>query len=330
MSALGALATLALALCLSPMAQAHKLAPSLLSIDERRPERYEVLWRTPRLMPRGAAPEVRLPERCEALSAPEVRARGTGVDRRWRVRCPGGLNGQSVRVSNLSGTGNAALLDVRLLDGRRFTPLLSAARNAFTVPASQAWSEVLRGYVGLGAEHLVSGWDHLLFLLALLALVRDLKTLAWTITAFTLGHSLTLSLAVLDIARWSPELVELAIALSIYALAAELLAARPRLARHTAAVAAAFGLLHGLGFASALREIGLPADAVALSLFGFNLGIELGQLALALPTALACHWGRRQLGERLRAGVATATAYAIGSAAAFWTTERSLAWALGP
>ena len=325
-SAVSALAAATL-LCWAAPASAHKLAPSLLSIEETQPGHFSVLWRTPRQMPRGAAAaEVRLPASCTALSAPRLRLRGTGVDRRWSVRCAGGLDGRELRVLNLSATRNAALLDMRFLDGRRFAPLLSAKQPAFTVPDRQPWTEVFFDYLALGAGHFASGWDHVLFLLALLLLIRDVRTLAWTITAFTLGHSLTLSLAVLDVIHWSSTFVEVAIALSVYALAAELLAARARLARHTAWVAVAFGLLHGLGFAGALRELGLPADAIALSLFSFNLGIECGQLAMALPVALACHWGRQRFALKSRAVALRASAYVIGTAASFWLTERTLAW----
>ncbi len=313
------------ALGLAAPAQAHKLAPSLLAIDEERAEHFSVLWRSPQLVPRGPRAEVRLPDNCQALSTPQTRLRGSGVDRSWRVRCAGGLVGRSVQALNLSTTQNAALLDIRLADGRRFSQLLSAGDNAFTVPERQSWASVLISYVGLGAKHLASGWDHLLFLLALVLLVRTAKTLLWTITAFTIGHSITLSLATLDLIRWTQTLSEAAIALSVYLLAVELLARKPRLARRIAWVACAFGLLHGMGFASALREIGLPADTVALSLFGFNVGVELGQIAFALPVAFVCHWGRQRLSSASRAGLLTASAYLIGSMGSFWLIERLLA-----
>ena len=140
-------------------------------------------------------------------------------------------------------------------------------------------------FVLLGIEHILTGWDHLLFLLGLLLCGGGWFSLAKIITAFTLAHSVTLALAVLDIVTLPDRLVEAVIALSIAFVAAENIFMRPVVSRRWM-VSFAFGLVHGFGFSSALRELGLPARGLLLSLFGFNLGVEIGQglvVAVALP-----------------------------------------------
>ncbi len=138
-------------------------------------------------------------------------------------------------------------------------------------------------FVWLGIEHVLSGWDHLLFLLALMLRGGGVLSLAKIVTAFTLAHSITLALAVLDVVTLPDRLVEAVIALSIAAVAAENLL-RPAISRRWV-VSFVFGLVHGFGFSSALRDIGLPSPGLALSLLGFNIGVELGQ-ALAVAVAL--------------------------------------------
>ena len=140
-------------------------------------------------------------------------------------------------------------------------------------------------FVGLGIEHILTGWDHLLFLLGLLLRGGGWLSLTKIITAFTLAHSVTLALAVLDVVAVPDRLVEAVIALSIAVVAAENLVLTPVVSRRWL-VSFCFGLVHGFGFSSALRELGLPSHGLLLSLFGFNVGVELGQalvVAVALP-----------------------------------------------
>jgi hypothetical protein len=140
-------------------------------------------------------------------------------------------------------------------------------------------------FLRLGVEHILSGWDHLLFLLALLLRGGGWLALAKIITAFTAAHSVTLALAALEVVTLPDRLVEAVIALSIAAVAAENLLGRPVLSRRWL-VSFGFGLVHGFGFSSILREIGLPTQGLLLSLLGFNTGVELGQalvVAVALP-----------------------------------------------
>jgi hypothetical protein len=159
-----------------------------------------------------------------------------------------------------------------------FTP---ETRESRVTPAARG----VTSFVLLGIEHILTGWDHLLFLLVLLLGGGGFISLAKIITAFTVAHSITLALAVLGVVTPPERLVEAAIALSIAIVAAENLSARPVVIRRWL-VSGGFGLVHGLGFSSVLRELGLPTQGLVLSLLGFNVGVEAGQalvVALALP-----------------------------------------------
>jgi hydrogenase/urease accessory protein HupE len=191
--------------------------------------------------------------------------------------------------------------------------------------ATPGLSALAYTYLALGVEHILLGIDHLLFILALLMIVRGRRRMLLAITAFTVSHSITLALASLGVVHVSGAPVEAVIALSIVFLATEIVhgkQGRPGLTeRRPWVVAFVFGLLHGLGFAGALAEIGLPENAIPLSLFFFNVGVEIGQLLfVALVLALAL------LGRRLAAWrpeqIGPLPAYGIGAVAAYWTIER--------
>jgi hydrogenase/urease accessory protein HupE len=189
--------------------------------------------------------------------------------------------------------------------------------------------EVIRTYTLLGIGHILGGVDHLLFVLALLLLVRGIGRLVATVTAFTLAHSVTLAAATLGFVHVPPAPVEATIALSILFLASEL--ARQRAdgradltARFPWLVAFSFGLLHGFGFAGALSEVGVPQKAVPLALLFFNVGVEIGQLAF-IAAVLAIGWSVRRAAIRAPAWWPRAAAYGIGSVAAFWVVQRTAA-----
>jgi hypothetical protein len=191
--------------------------------------------------------------------------------------------------------------------------------------------EIARAYGLLGEEHILGGIDHLLFVLGLLFLVGLRRRLVLTITAFTVAHSLTLALSALDLLTLRPPPVEAVIALSIMLVAAEALHDKPTVSRRwPALVALIFGLVHGLGFAGALKEIGLPENHLTVALLTFNLGVEFGQLmVVALAAGLA--WALRRwlpAGHPAPLRARVAVLYGIGALAAFWTLERTAAiWA---
>jgi hypothetical protein len=245
--------------------------------------------------------------------------------------CDSGLRGQTLGVRGLAGTMTDVLVHIAYLDGGSHTLRLTPAAPAAVVPAAQGIASVMAAYLLLGTAHILAGIDHLLFVLALILLVGSVRRLIITVTAFTIAHSITLGAATLGWIALPQSPVEAVIALSILFLAAEL-ARRGRsagcdgaadlTARFPWLVAFVFGLLHGFGFAGALAEVGLPQSAVPVALLFFNLGVELGQLAF-IAAVLGAAWGWRRAGGFSPRAWRVATAYGLGSVAAFWLLERT-------
>jgi hypothetical protein len=305
---------------------AHALSPSLLSLRESADGAVEVVWKTPLLRLPGVDLRPALPADCTVVAPASLEEESASMIARWRVSCPApGLVGRRIGVEGLGAAKTDALLHVELADGRTIDTVLRAREPSFTVPDREDWVAVVRRYVSLGADHIATGYDHLLFVLGLLLLVDGGRSLLATITAFTVGHSVTLTLAALGFARVAAAPVEILIAFSIYLLAVELAhpTVRSRLWQRPWLVAMLFGLLHGLGFAGALREAGLPQDSIPLALLCFNGGIELGQLAF-VATLLLLYRVSRSLALPAPAWGRMLTVYTIGSLAAFWMIERAL------
>lgn len=328
-----AIAVAALAACLAfaslaaVSAFAHALHPALLELVERGDGAIDVIWKTSLTQLSGVTLAPRLPARCVNESDRVESVDGIAVVERWTVRCgEGGLAGLDVAVDGLAASKTDALVRAAFADGRAFQSVLRPASPSLVVPARPSRLDVLRDYGRMGVEHILGGPDHLAFVLGLLLLATSPGMLLGTITAFTVGHSVTLALAALGLARLRQQPVEIAIAATVFLLAVEVAGgardAAGLLRRRPWLVAGAFGLLHGLGFAGALAEVGLPQGEVPLAVLSFNLGIEAGQLLfvaamLAVDVAI-----RRWTGGR-PAWVETAAAYAIGSLAALWCIERT-------
>ncbi|MEQ1439034.1 HupE/UreJ family protein [Fontimonas sp. SYSU GA230001] len=318
---------LAFALLLAATAvQGHPLAPALLDLRESAPGVYDVSWRTSVVSVRGTPVAPQWPPGCAA----EVQgvARIDGEDallHRWRLSCPGGIEGRRLAIDGLAAGGINAILRYESLDGGVAQTLLDAAQPQWTVPAAGAAKPVFVEYLRLGFTHLLAGPDHVLLILGLVALVRRPRALVGTVTAFTLGHSLTLSAAALGLLRLPSALAEVLIAATLVVLALQLL--RPggagALERRPWWIAAVFGLIHGLGFAGALAEVGLPQREIALALLAFNLGIECGQLLLVLVFLAGIHAARRSVSVPAAAPLHGALAYVIGSLAAYWVIGRA-------
>lgn len=321
------LPALLLALLLGPRgAQAHPLAPAVLALREQAqtPARYDVSFRRSPLA--ASRLELAWPHGCRPESS-RTTSRADQVEDTFVLACARPLSGQTLRVFGLVDLGIGVVVHLEHAEGGSVRALLSPEKASFTVPPRTTRWPVLCDYVGLGIEHLVTGFDHVLFIVGLVLLVPGLRARVVALTAFTVGHSITLASAALGLLRLPQAPVELGIALSLIVLALEVLALastgsarRPRMLH---AMAAGFGLLHGLGFASALADAGLPAHAVPLALLGFNLGVELGQLAIVLGLWPLLHAATRLQPARLRALVRGA-GYAIGSLAAMWCIERTV------
>ncbi len=308
------------------LTQAHKLAPSLLQLTEMTSGQFEVVWKSPKLSSAGQKLEPVFPNHCRANSEPTMEKQGTGIIWRWLISCEQPLSGETVTVRGMATTGTATLVKVVWQNGNTIQKLINARTPQMIIPEQQATGQVMAEYIALGAEHIWLGVDHLLFVLALVMLVPGTRKLVWTITAFTIGHSITLSLVSLGYMNFPVSLVEFAIALSILVLAIELASAEQSghwISRHSWLVAVSFGLLHGMGFAGALREVGLPAADIPLALFSFNIGIELGQVAfIGLCLSLTMLFVR--YAQPVFAIGRWLLVYTIGSLAGFWCIERGL------
>jgi hypothetical protein len=309
------------------LARAHPLAPALLELRERPGGRVEVKFKTPAKRLPGTNLVPLLPESCSTTTPSTSEREGTAVVERYAATCHASLAGARIGIRGLEASQTDALLRVELADGRHIQGVLRSSEPSLVIPERPSRLAVVRDYARLGALHIASGFDHLLFVFGLLVLVgARTKPLLKTVTAFTLGHSVTLSLAVLGFVAFPSGLVELAIAGSIFVLGAELAqgpdAPPGRLRRLPWLMAGAFGLLHGFGFAGALAEVGLPSGEIPLALFAFNVGIELGQLAF-IGLVLAV-WG---LAIRVQVPLPpwsrALPAYGIGCLAAYWCIERA-------
>jgi hydrogenase/urease accessory protein HupE len=330
------LVLLAVALGLAGFAAAtlgHALQPGYLELRLIDKDLYAVTWKTPAAGRQAMAIAAELPQNCEPRRPGQLTWDGVAYVTRWSARCPGGLERGVIRIEGLEQTATDVLVRFDFADGIGQSHRLTAGEPSFTVPTQPSSLEVMRTYLLLGIEHILFGVDHLLFVLALVLLVRNVRRLIATITAFTLAHSLTLAGATLGFVHLPGPPVEVAIALSIVFVAAEIIHSRRGnlglTERYPWVVAFTFGLLHGFGFAGALAQIGLPQKAIPVALLFFNVGVEVGQL-MFIATVLAIVGLGHRLAQHLAvprpAWVSVLPAYAIGTMAAFWVIQRIAAF----
>jgi hydrogenase/urease accessory protein HupE len=328
MRALGLLITVVLALGASDVAQAHPLAPSVLSFEQNAGGTVTMRWRAPVKRPTGQSLRPRIPESCKPLGPAVIQRTDDeiAVVETVELRCePPDMLGTVIEVDGFAESSINVVLRLVRDDGSVHHAILDASNPAFTIERPEDESHSFFEYLFLGVEHLLTGWDHLTFVLGLLLLFGWHRRLIAAVTAFTLGHSLTLALSVLRIVSLPMALVEASIAMTIVVLALELQSGRHGpVWKHPWTLPGALGLLHGLGFASVLFGAGLPPDEIPVALLGFNLGLELGQLGV-IALAGACFAAIRSLlpiHRQVDRGIA---AYLIGSLAAYWVIERTLA-----
>ncbi|WP_164726843.1 HupE/UreJ family protein [Shimia sediminis] len=314
------------------MASAHALEPGYLSLKQMAPSTWQVFFRKPDVQGKPMQIEAVLPSVCDAPVSLEPRHDGSAWVTSWVSECSEEVAGKTIEIQGLATQRTDVLARIEYRDGRTNTLRLTPENTYVTVTATPTALGVLSSYLALGFEHILEGWDHLLFVFALLLLIRDTWRLIGAITAFTVAHSITLGLAALGYVSLPGPPVEAIIALSIVFLAIEVLKHDPRNPRLSErapwVVSFAFGLLHGLGFAGALTEIGLPANDIPLALLGFNLGVELGQVSFVLVVVTCLFVLRRLIAvfpmsvSGLTAITPTLTAYAVGGVATFWLVER--------
>lgn len=348
---------------LTAAATAHEVRPAFLELKERAPGEFDVLWKVPALggapiageeiphseplveetgermiMPcgcpapsaaelaRGALPiHPSLPKNSRALAPSRVERIAGAHIWRWTIATDErGLEGWNVAIHGLEATMIDALVRIELVDGRVVSRLLRPESPSFVFGADTA-GQAAGGYFMLGLEHILMGIDHLLFVLALLLIVRGTGLLVKTITAFTIAHSITLTLATLGHVSLPAAPVEAVIALSIVFVATEIIRSKrgqPGLTERSPwLVAFVFGLLHGFGFAGALGELGLPPNDIPLALLLFNLGVEAGQL-LFVSVVLVLSAPFRRMAHELPRWPTLIPPYAIGGVAMIWVVER--------
>jgi hydrogenase/urease accessory protein HupE len=323
-------ALLLLTLLAAPFAQADIFRPAYLELRETGADSYDVLWKVPALGDRRLRAEVRFPEGTRTLGEPLGRFEGGAYVERFQIERAGGLTGQAISIDGLLGGVTDVIVRIERADGTSQLERLLPESARFTVAAPAGTGEVAWSYLVLGVEHILGGIDHLLFVLALLLVVRGGRRIILTVTAFTVAHSITLVATTLGWVHVPGPPVEAMIALSIVFVAAEVVRGLQGRAGITArapwVVAFSFGLLHGFGFAGALAEVGLPQKAIPVALLMFNVGVELGQL-IFVAVALAAGALLARLPIARRPWVGYAIPYAIGAVAMVWVIERIGAFA---
>ncbi len=308
-------------------AHADELRPGYLEFTQTGPTTWHLIWKAP--MRGGITPATLpiLPEGCK-LAAPYVRSRDdAAVTVSGSVDCNGAVAGKSLGLTAMISAQTDVLVRVAPSGRPVQTFLLTAERPTITILARAAAWQVARTYFVLGVEHILFGYDHLLFVVSLVLLLGRFWTIAKAATAFTVAHSITLIGTTLGVLGLPQAPVEALIALSIMFLAVEIIKQRPdkqRLSERLPwVVAFIFGLLHGFGFAGALKEIGLPESDVPTALLTFNLGVEAGQLVIVTVSLIVLMLIRRLAPKFLRPAT-VATTYSIGAIASMWLFERIL------
>jgi hydrogenase/urease accessory protein HupE len=305
---------------------AHEIRPGYLEIKENADHSLQITWKQPTTGDYSIPlhPVISTGWMVDSLAA--ISQAESYLIKRWQIPAiheP--LDKQIIKIDGLEKTMTDVLVQVTLLNDVSFTYLIKPIKPFVKLNLSKPQSPPVWQYIQLGIYHIWSGFDHLLFVLGLLLLVKKRSRLIWTITAFTIAHSITLALATLHFINVSASFTEAAIALSIVFLAVELL-------RHYKGingfayhfpwlVSFLFGLLHGLGFASALQDVGLPENNIPLALFLFNVGVEAGQLAFVFVMLLLMA-GIRRYQFQLPQWIYKAPAYLIGVMAMYWFIER--------
>jgi len=320
-------------------ASAHEVRPAYLQLHQTETETYDVLWKVPA---RGDNMRlgiyVEFPPGTTKVTPPRTTFANDASTERWSVKRPGGLTGGEIQIDGLAATMTDVLVRIENLDHTTQVTRLTPSSPSLVVSAAPGALDVTRTYLVLGVEHILFGVDHLLFVLALLILVKGWRKLVGTITAFTVAHSITLAAATLGFVQVPSKPVEATIALSIVFVACEIVHRRSGRFGLTEAwpwvIAFTFGLLHGLGFAGALRDVGLPQNAIPLALLFFNIGVEVGHLLfiglVMAVIALAVHAAKKLTRSNVTPQFAfkwceAISACAIGSVAMFWVIQRAAA-----
>ncbi len=315
-----------LTLILPIVTWAHEIRPGYLEIKENEDHSLQITWKQPMMGEYGIPLHPAISSGWMVDSLASISYTESYLIKRWKIPADHlSLDKQTINIAGLEKTITDVLVQIILLNDVSFTYLIKPVEPFVKLNLSKPQPPPVWQYIQLGIYHIWSGVDHLLFVFGLLLLVKKRSRLIWTITAFTIAHSITLALATLHIVNVSTAFTEAVIALSIAFLAVELV-------RHYKGingfayyypwlVSFLFGLLHGLGFASALQDVGLPQNNIPLALFLFNVGVEAGQLSFVFAMLLLMALIGRSI-VRLPQWSYKLPAYMIGTLAMYWFIER--------
>ena len=316
-------------------ASSHDLRPIFIDISQASATGTMLRWKVPSTVARSQLPEIALSGECQFEAEPRVVLRADTYQGEQSFQCATGLTGESVTLNfPASNPSLTTIIRVHTYDDQLLSGLLPPDERTWVIPETPGRWEVALNYTELGIEHIALGWDHLLFVALMVLLAGNARRTLIMVTGFTLAHSLTLALSTLELVSLPIPVVETAIALSIVFLATEIARGDEQTLAHRypVLVTSLFGLLHGFGFASVLREVGLPSAELPTALLFFNIGVEIGQIVFVVAICAAgLGWQamiRRSSARKsvlTGARTATAAAYAVGTVASFWTFERLLA-----
>ena len=305
---------------------ADEFRPALLELNERDGGWVDLTWKVPMRGDQVLALTPVLPQFLEQMGPGSARqVPGAWLETRSYRAGRQTLNGATLSIEGLGTVPADVLVRVKLRDGTEHSAILRSGSSSFTIPEQSTRVDLAVSYWRMGTIHILEGYDHLLFLLTLLLIVSGIWPLLKTVTAFTIAHSITLALATLGLLYIPPVPTEAVISLSIVLLAVEVVRKNQGQLtlseRYPWLVAFTFGLVHGLGFAGALSEIGVPPNEVPLALLMFNLGVETGQVMFVVAVSLLLA-GLHRLHGHSALTLVRATPYAIGGVAMFWTIQR--------
>jgi len=303
-------------------ANAHQSGLSFINIEKQPSNLLQVTYRKPLSDTRGEDISIVYPTRCTQITPTQEKIVNGFIIRTSTLDCgKKGLHNSRIWVHGLVSSDRGVL--VRYDDKKHIYKSLLRATTPF-IAINQKLSAIALffEYLQMGIMHILTGFDHLSFVMGLLILAPSLRTLLFTISAFTLSHSITLALGILGTVTINTAFVEAMIALSILFLAKEITSPHITLTKkHLGFVAFLFGFVHGMGFSSSLADIGLPHDEIPLSLFAFNLGIEIGQITFIIIASAILYFLYRFF---KKSSLHLIIAYIIGSVSSFWLYERLL------
>jgi hypothetical protein len=316
-------------LVVAQTAYSHEVRPAYLELRQTGAGMYAALWKVPAVGEMRLSIHPRFPENCRTVGDVTGYRGADSYAERLSLACPGGLNGETIAIDGLAATMTDVLVRIEFSDGTTWTQRLKPSVPAAVIPKTASRLQTAGVYFKLGVEHILSGVDHLLFVLALIILTRGGWKLVKTVTAFTLSHSVTLTAATLGFVHVPQRPVEAVIALSIVFVATEIVKVRRGIKSITASapwmVAFSFGLIHGLGFAGGLSDTGLPALHIPTALLFFSLGVESGHflfIGVVLSLIALLHRVRIPLPRWTE----LVPPYAIGTTAMFWVIQRITAF----